>query len=81
MAEAPSSGGGQWRFDSSHGHVVDESKDAPKGEWEMTDHAALQAAIARLSHTPEWEVRNIEKRWRSMRKRALNPAEMIGWKY
>lgn len=47
----------------------------------MSDEQALQAAIARLSNIPEHEVRKIHGYWKSLRRRAENPAELIGWKY
>lgn len=58
---------------------MSETKPA-KGEWELSDDQALQLAISRLG-VPEAEVRRVEAKWRSLRKKAQDPGVMLGWKY
>ncbi len=53
---------------------------AVEGEWQLSDDEALRAAIHRLP-APEHEVRQIDARWRKLRKLAQDPGGMIGWKY
>lgn len=75
-AYASALGAGFWGFDSLCGYMAK----AVEGEWQLSDDEALRAAIHRLP-APEHEVRQIEARWRKLRKLAQDPGGMIGWKY
>lgn len=55
--------------------------EAAKPEWRMTDAEAVTSAISRNSGVPAPEIRRIHQQWATLRKKALNPATLVGLKY